>query len=146
MDYLSTEQKQNQIPKLVECLTSDDVPTRFGAIMALRLIVTNDSNWELDMAKLIELTFPVVIQMMSNLTNPHLIWPISSFMTKLIQRSHYDLNNETILVIQSLNLDHLLQNNDIVIRSCFVDMFKVMITTHPFGEPLLHIYDLCLRY
>ena len=146
VDCMNSDQKEKQIPKLIECLSSEDVPTRFGAIMSLRLIVTHDSEWEIDMAKLIELTFPVVIQMMGALTNPHLIWPISSFMTKLIMKSHYNMTPNTITVLQSLNLDHLLQNNDIVIRSCFVDMFKAIITTHQFGEPLVHIYDLCLKY
>ena len=146
VDYLTMEQKDRHILILLEYLGNADAPTRFGTIDALRMLVTSDSKWSLDLSNLIVKTFPVVCGMMSTLTSPTLIWPISAFMTKLLQKAQCEMTPEIVGALRGMDMDHLLASNNLVIRSCVIEMLKTVVVTKPFGEPMTWLYEICLKY
>ena len=109
-------------------------------------MVVSDSQWTIDLSQLIVKTFPVVCHMMSTLTAPNFIWPITAFMTKLLQKAECEMTPEIIQAMRSIDFNHLLASNDLVIKSSVEDMLIAVITVRDFGEPFTWLYEICLQY
>ena len=137
---------QKYVPSLCALLSNEDLVTQYGAVAALKRIVKLDRENTLPLTDLLGVLVSAVIRLCEKVSQPNLLWPVLSILTNVMEKLSISGDSAALELLGRLNLERLLENNDMLIRSALIDMFKAAVIAVPFGTPLPAIFEASLRF
>lgn len=145
-DIIDSETIRTFVGPLCELMASNDIVTKYSCISALKKIIKLEKEDKLPLMDILACVVPAILYICDNLNNPQLIWPVISILTNIMDKSKLSAQNQTVEMLEKINMDKLLEKNDKLIRSALIDMFKTIIVAAPFGTPLPAIFEVSLRF
>jgi hypothetical protein len=123
-----------------------DLITRYSTLRTISEFVEKDEKVQLDYNLIHDLIAPEIVNLVEQLSIPHLVWPLLKTLSTVMERIQYQSSFEPFKHIRNMNFKKLLEKDDPIVIQGMIEVFKKIIVAVPFGTPIDYVFDAAYHF